>query len=473
MNRKKANTQTKKVRRKQPRVQAEQSAPRITHPNAGGIDIGATEIYVAVPAERDPQPVRHFTTFTDDLEKIAQWLLACKVTTVAMESTGVYWIPLYQVLESHGLKVCLVNAREAKNVPGRKTDVLDCQWLQTLHTYGLLRASFRPESEICALRSIHRHRDQLVETASCYVQHIQKALAQMNLQLHHVISDIVGVSGMAILDAILAGERNPQVLAKLRDPRIRSDIKTIERSLVGDWKPEHLFTLKQALAMYRYCQGQLQECDQQMSNQIATFESKTHEVLLPEQITGKQKSRKKTGKLLESIGWEQEFYRVFGTNLLEVPTISVNTVLTFLGEVGADLTRFASEHYFASWLRLSPANKITGGRIISSRTPRHKPRLAQALRISAMSLERSKTALGDQFRRFKAKMGAPKAITAMAHKLARILYAMITKKVAYNETQLQKNEQLRLQQRERWLRKQASSLGFIMVPNQLVTNQVT
>jgi len=212
------------------------ATPCVIHPEAAGIDIGATEIYVAVRADRDSKPVRRFESFTDDLHRIGDWLLSCGVKTVAMESTGVYWIGLYQILENRGFEVCLVNARQAKHVPGRKTDVLDCQWLQTLHTYGLLRGSFRPSGEICAMRSIYRHRAQLVETGSCYVQHMQKALTQMNLQIHHVLSDLTGVSGLAILDAIVSGERNAEVLARLRDPRVKTDLRTIERSLTGDWK---------------------------------------------------------------------------------------------------------------------------------------------------------------------------------------------------------------------------------------------
>src|SRR5256884_5392265 len=221
------------------------------NPNAAGVDVGATEIYLAVPADRDPQPVRHFSTFTEDLHAAADWLKACNIATVAMESTGVYWIPLFQILEARGFTVFLVNARHVKNVPGRKSDVSDCQWLQYLHSVGLLRGSFRPGQAVCTVRSILRHRDGLVQMASSHVQHIQKALDQMNLQLHHVISDITGMTGLAIIDAILDGERNPETLAALRDPRIVASRKTIARALVGDYRTEHLFTLQQSLRAYR------------------------------------------------------------------------------------------------------------------------------------------------------------------------------------------------------------------------------
>jgi transposase len=236
----------------------------VLHVDAAGIDIGATEIYVAVPPDRDSDPVRAFQTFTEELMALADWLQQCRVCTVAMESTGVYWIPLMQILESRGLEVYLVNARYAKNVPGRKTDVSDCQWLQYLHSVGLLKASFRPGPDVCAVRSLLRHRESLVELASQHVQHMQKALDQMNLQLHHVISDVTGITGLAIIDAVLGGERDGQKLASLRDPRIRATKDTIAKSLVGDYRPEHLFTLKQSVNLYRQYQKEIVECESEI-----------------------------------------------------------------------------------------------------------------------------------------------------------------------------------------------------------------
>jgi transposase len=234
--------------------------PHVIHQDAAGIDIGATEIFVAVPADRDETPVRCFPTFTQDLNALADWLQRCGIKTVAMESTGVYWIPLFQILETRGVEVCLVNAHHAKNAPGRRTDVSDCQWLQYLHSVGLLRASFRPAQEICSVRTLLRHREGLVQMASGHIQHMQKSLDQMNLQIHHVLSDITGVTGLAIIDAILAGERDPQVLAKLRDWRVRANGETVAKSLVGDYRREHLFTLRQSLAAYRQCQQLIAEC---------------------------------------------------------------------------------------------------------------------------------------------------------------------------------------------------------------------
>jgi transposase len=262
------------------------------NPNAAGVDVGATEIYIAVPVDRDPQPVRHFSTFTEDLHAVAAWLKACKIETVAMESTGVYWIPLFQVLEARGFTVFLVNARHVKNVPGRKSDVSDCQWLQYLHTVGLLRGSFRPEQAVCTVRSILRHRDSLVQMASSHVQHMQKALDQMNLQLHHVINDITGVTGLTIIKAILAGERNPHTLAALRDRRVKATEDTIAKSLVGDYRREHLFTLGQSLTAFRHYQELIGACDHEIEQYLEAFESKVdpREGSLPESKNEQQPS---------------------------------------------------------------------------------------------------------------------------------------------------------------------------------------
>ncbi len=263
----------------------------VIEPNAAGIDIGATEIFVAVPADRDPEPIRSFPTFTIDLERLADWLQQCQIRTVAMESTGVYWIPLFQILEKRKIDVRLVNAHHVKNVPGRKTDVSDCQWIQHLHAVGLLRGSFRPDDEICAIRSLWRHRDNLIQLATLHLQHMQKALDQMNLQIHHVISDLDGTTGLAIMDAILAGERDPLKLAQLRHPRIRASEETIMKSLVGDYREEHLFTLRQSLKAYRYYQELIQEVDAQVKQMMQRLPSKVAEGEEPPQGS-KRRARK-------------------------------------------------------------------------------------------------------------------------------------------------------------------------------------
>ena len=447
----------KKASQKLPVKAVELSAG--VHPHAAGIDIGAEEIYVAVGHDPEDKPVRCFSSFTDDLHRIGDWLLACGVKTVAMESTGVYWIPLFQILENKGLEVSLVNAREVKNVPGRKTDVQDCQWLLTLHTHGLLRGSFHPPAEIGAMRSIHRHRCQLVETNSCYIQHMQKALTQMNLQIHHVLSDITGVSGLAILDAIIAGQRDPQVLATLSHPRVRASRATIERSLNGNWQSEHIFTLTQAVEAYRFFLTKIQACDEELNHLMSKLESQSTQPLAADKKTGKQKWKQKTGPITSAFNWEEQLHRVFGVNLLEVPGISVSTALVWLSEVGTSLERFTSEHHFGSWLRLAPYNKISGGKILASRTPKHKHNLGLALRNAAQSLYHSKSELGEIFRRLKARLGAPKAITAMAYRLARILYAMITKKQGYDPKCTTRNESKRLLKKQAWLEKQLHNIN--------------
>jgi transposase len=431
------------------------------NPNAAGVDIVATEIYIAVPADRDAQPVRHFSTFTEDLHAAADWLKSCNIETVAMESTGVYWIPLFQILEARGFQAFLVNARHVKNVPGRKSDVSDCQWLQYLHSVGLLRGSFRPEQVVCTVRSILRHRDGLVQMACSHVQHIQKALDQMNLQLHHVISDITGVTGLAIIEAVLAGERNPQKLAKLRDGRIKVTEGTIAKSLVGDYRREHLFTLGQSLAAYRHYQGLIAACDREIEQCLETFESKADP---PEEPQSKSSGRQEPGGGRARFDLQSHLYRIFGVDLTRVPGVHTLTAQTLLGEIGPDLSRFANAAAFTSWLGLCPDNRISGGKVLSVKTRKVKNRAATALRMAAQSLYRSQSYLGHYFRRMRAKLGAPKAITAAAHKLARVIYHMVTTRQAYDETTCAQNEVQNRQRMEVRLRKQARDLGLEIIP---------
>jgi transposase len=390
----------------------------ILHVDAAGIDIGATEIYVAVPADRDRDPVQAFQTFTEELMKLADWLQECRIRTVAMESTGVYWIPLMQILESRGVDVYLVNARYAKNVPGRKTDVSDCQWLQYLHSVGLLKASFRPGPDVCAVRSLLRHRDSLVELASQHVQHMQKAFDQMNLQLHHVISDLTGTTGLAIIDAILGGEREGEKLASLCDPRIRATKDTIIKSLVGDYRPEHLFTLKQSVNLYRQYQNEIAACESELQRFLKRIQSKADpkEQPLP---PAKDSVRKcKVMAPVKALSLRDEAYRVLGVDLTTVPGLSVLTVQTIVAEIGPDFSKFRSAAAFSSWMGLCPDNNISGGKVLRTGTRKVKNRLAAALRMAAQSLQASQSGLGEFYRRMRAKLGAPKAITATAHKLA-------------------------------------------------------
>jgi transposase len=436
----------------------------VINPRAAGVDIGATSIYVAVPADRDPESVRRFGTFTQDLLLLARWLKQCGIHTVAMEATGVYWIPLFQILEEQGIEVCLVNARHVKNVPGRKSDVADCQWLQHLHSVGLLRGSFHPPQAVRAVRALLRHRDSLVKMAAAHVQHMQKALTQMNLQLHHVISDITGQTGLAILDAILAGERDPEMLAQLRHPGIKASKETIVRSLQGDWRPEHLFTLRQALDAYRYYQHLLAECDGEMERQLGGFESRIEPD--PAADPPRQRTIRGNQPRFASLDLAQELHRILGVDLTRVPGLDILTIYTCFSEVGQDLSRFPSANHFVSWLGLSPDNRVSGGKVLSVRTRKVKSRTAGALRLAAYTLSRSHSALGDYYRRMRARLGAPKAITAAAHKLARIIYHLLTTGQEYDESIFTRDEERYRQRRTKRLEREATALGYSLVPRE-------
>jgi transposase len=417
----------------------------VLHSDAAGIDIGATEIYVAVPPDRDSESVRMFGTFTRDLQALADWLQQTGIRTVAMESTGVYWIPLMQILESRGFEVYLVNAKHVRNVPGRKTDVSDCQWLQYLHSVGLLRPSFRPAQEICAVRSLWRHRETLVELATCHVQHMQKALDQMNLQIHHVISDITGLTGLAIIGAILDGERDTRKLALLRDPRIRASHETIAKSLEGDYQQEHLFTLRQSVELYQQYRKKILECEDESPAKDSVKKCK---VMKPAQ----------------ALTLRNEGYRILGVDLTTIPGISVLHVQTILAELGPDHSKFRNAAAFSSWMGLCPDNDISGGKVLRSGTRKVKNRIALALRMAAQSLQQSQTSLGEFYRRMRTRLGAPKAITAAAHKLARIVFHLLTTKEPYDDSVFAQLEELRNQRARKRLSAQARELGFHLVP---------
>lgn len=444
----------------------EKKAPElpVLNPTAAGIDIGATEIYVAVHPDCDPEPVRSFATFTEDLHRLADWLKTCQVNSVAMESTGVYWIPLFQILEQRGFEVCLVNARYYQNVPGRRTDVSDCQWLRHLHSVGLLRASFRPADQICVLRSLLRHRDSFIQAASSHVLRMQKALNQMNLQIHHVISDITGVTGLRIMDAVLAGERDPSKLAALRDGRIKASEASILKSLVGDYRREHLFTLRQCLAAWRNYQRLIAECDREIEEQLSTFDAAIDVLAKPLPPVKVHRRHLYTNE--PSFDLRGHLYRIFGVDLTAVPGISVLTAHTLLAEVGPDLARFRSGAAFASWLGLCPHNDISGGKKLSAKTRSVNNRAAGALRMAVNGLYKSQTWLGNFFRRMRAKLGAPKAITATAHKLARIIYQLLSARQPYDESIFAKSEQVARSRMEAKLKAQAKALGFQLIPTE-------
>jgi transposase len=390
---------------------------------AAGIDIGATSHFVAVPDGCDEKPVREFKTFTTNLNELAFWLKQCGIKTIAMESTGVYWIPVYELLEEQGFDVKLVDARQVKNVSGRKTDILDCQWLQQLHTYGLLNAAFRPTDEICELRAYVRQRSMLVQSSSRYVQQMQKALTQMNLQLHHVISDITGDTGMKIVRAIVNGERNADTLAEHRDPRCKNDIETIKLALTGNYRAEHLFALKQSLELYDYFQEKIQACDNEIEKKMAEFPTNAAVIDVP--IQQLNPNKKKVTKSSPTFNLGSELHRLTGVDLLAVPGVSTVTAMQLIGEIGLDMTRWKNAKQFASWLGLCPENKVSGGKRLSSKTKPSNNRAAATLRMAAFTLYRSPTALGAYLRRLKSRKGPLKAITATAHKLAKIIYNML------------------------------------------------
>jgi len=438
----------------------------ILEPNAAGIDIGAREIFVAVPPDRDADPVWVFSTFTEDLEEMAKWLVSCGVITAAMESTGVYWIPAYDVLEQHGVKPCLVDAHGMKNVPGRRTDWHECQWLQFLHSVGLLRAAFRPEGDVCAVRSMMRHRTELVEMTNQHIQHMHKALTQMNVQIQHVISDLTGLTGLAIVDAIIAGQRDPAALAKLRDPHIKASEETIRKSLVGNWRAEHLFTLQQSRESYQHYQEQISDCDEAIEKMLMAFAPRVDPAArpLPPDRKRKQRGRKKKN-VNPKTGFDlrTESYKLFGVDLTQIPGLMAMVLMLF-SEVGRDMSRWPTAAQFVSWLALCPDNDISGGRVLWRGMRRVHNRAGDLFRMAAYSLHHDQTPLGDYLRRMKSKLGPAGATTATAHKIAIIFYTMVNKQIEYDATLWAQRDAQREKRFEAKLKRQAQQLGYKLVP---------
>jgi transposase len=440
----------------------------VLEPNAAGIDIGAREIFAAVPPDRDEHPVRVFDSFTEDVQALADWLIACGITTVAMESTGVYWIPLYEILEKRGVKPCLVDARHMKNVPGRRTDWHECQWIQFLHSVGLLRSAFRPDEQVCAVRAVTRHRTEMVQMASQHIQHMHKALTQMNVQLHHVISDLTGVTGGAIVDAILTGERDAAVLAQLRDPRIKASEETVRKSLVGNWRAEHLFTLKQSREMYRHYQEQIVACDQQIESLLGGFDPRVNpdqKPLPPDRKRNRSgnKRRKKNGNPNPGYDLRTEAYKLFGVDVTQIPGVEM-MALTLFSEVGRDMSRWPTAACFVSWLALCPDNDISGGRVLWKGMRLVHNRAGQMFRMAANSLHHTQTPMGHHLRRMKAKLGPAAAITATAHKIAIVFYTMVKNQVEFDESIWAQRDAAREKRLEERLRRQAAQRGYKLVP---------
>ena len=428
--------------------------------NAAGVDIGSERHMVAVPEGRDEVSVREFGAFTADLNALADWLQQCGVTTVAMESTGVYWIPLFELLEGRGFEVKLVDARHVKNVSGRKSDILDCQWIQQLHTYGLLAGAFRPPDEICVLRSYLRQREMLIQTSSMHIQHMQKALQQMNLLLHNVVSDITGVTGMKIIKALLAGERNPQVLASHRDKHCQHSSATIAKSLVGNYRAEHLFALRQAVDLYEIYQAKITDCDEAIVKQVECQPDITNDPPPPTAKRSRVRDRMRSGVNVRDL-----LFKKSGVDLFAIPGLGPDTLLVLASEVGFDLTAWKTVKHFTSWLGLCPGTKISGGKVLSRKVKRNPNRATQAFRMAAATQARSKTALGAFYRRIKSRTGGKQAITATAHKIARIYFALLTQGTTYVELGQQAYEQKYQERRLKHLITQAKSLGFQLVPS--------
>lgn len=424
-------------------------------PNCAGVDVGASKHWVAVPDDRDARPIRCFGPMTTDLHALADWLSSCNIDTVVLESTGVYWIPMFEILEQRGFKVFLADTRQIKYVPGRKSDVQDCQWLRDVMTWGLLRAAFRPADSICQVRAVVRQQQLLITDQSHWIQRMQKSLLEMNIQLTEVLSDVMGATGEDIIRAILRGERDPQVLASFRRGTVKATAEQIAAALTGNWRDEHLLVLRQAVTAYDCLATLINDCNAEIKR------------LLPERATTSVdlgKPPRPGSKIRSDYDLRQMLANWAGVDLTRIPGVAATTALTILSEVGPDLSRFPNVKHFCSWLTLSPGTKISGGKVLSSRTRHSASRVRKALKMAAQSLSHSKSALGAYYRRLCTRMDAPRANTAAAHKLARLVYFMLTRGQAFVE---QGVEQYELQQRQRSvaaLKRRATDLGFKLQP---------
>jgi transposase len=453
----------KRPQRRRPWKQPASASPSLLeriNPNAAGIDCGSAAHYVAVPADRDPTPVRAFPTFTADLHRLADWLTACGVTTVAMESTGVYWIPLYEILEARGLAVVLVNARHVKNVPGRKSDVVDCQWLQELHSVGLLRGSFRPPAAIAALRALLRHRETLGQSAATHVHRMQKALVEMNLQLPLVLTDITGVTGLRIIRDIVAGQTDPHALAQHRDVRCQASEGDIIAALTGHYRPEHLFVLRQNLELFDMYHRQLTACDAAIEAHVATLAAQAPPPATP---LPAPRTKPKPRDNAPRFDMRTPLHQLTGVDLSQIDAIGPYSALRLLAEIGTDMSRWPTEKHFTAWLTLAPQNKISGGRLLSSKTQPSANRAAGILRLSAMSLSRTETALGAFYRRLAYRVGKAKAITATARKLAILVYRTLKAGLLYQDPGAAAYTAHHRARVLRHLRQRAATLGFALV----------
>ena len=440
--------------RRRPAKSTRQQMLLTVHPHAAGMDIGSRFHVVAVPPDRSPEPVRTFESFTADLHRMVDWLVELGITTVAMESTGVYWIPAFEMLEARGLEVLLVNARHVKNVPGRKTDVHDAVWLQQLHQHGLLRGSFRPAQTLAALRAYLRHRERLLEYAAAHIQHMQKALMLMNVQLHHVVSDITGATGMKIIRAIVAGNHDPATLASYRDIRCQASVETITEALIGHYRAEHVVALRQALELYDCYQAKVAECDQAIEAALASCEQADPEMPLP---AARYRTRQANEPRFDV---RTALFQLLGTDLTQLHGFGAYTALRLIGECGTDMTKWPTAKHFTSWLTLAPDNQISGGKLLSTKTRRSANRAAKILRLAAVNVGKTQTALGAFYRRLAARVGKAKAVTATARKLAVLFYNALRHGMAYQDPGATYYEEQYRQRVLQGLRRRAKALGY-------------
>jgi transposase len=442
-----------------------QQVMKLHNPDAAGIDISSKEHYVAVPADRCKRPVRRFSSYTEDLYNLAKWLKECKIKTVAMESTGIYWYHLFTILEATGIDVYLVNAHKVKNVPGRKSDISDCQWLQQLHSYGLLSNSFQPDELTRMLRNYVRQRKTIIKELSTSIQRMQKALELMNIKLNNVISDITGQSGMRMIKAIIEGERNTEVLAGFADPRVKASKAIIRKSLRGTWREDQLFNLQLAYNHFLFLKGQIQECDQKSEELIKRFDK--------ENELDKQLPKDKPSKNQPGFNVRQHLYESLGVDVMKIYGIKGTVALTVFSETGPNLKeKFPTEKQFLSWLNVVPNNKITGGKVISSRVKPKKNKAGQAFREAANSLWRAQNPIGDYLRKKKAGRGSSQAIVATARKLASIYYKMVTEKVEFDVKILKTHTQKTLDIYCKNLEKKLFKLKFQLNYNVISQEQV-
>jgi transposase len=447
------------MRRRHPKHAHPDALPGV-NPNAAGLDIGSEEIWACVPDDRDPQPVRLFGTVTPDLYALADWLAACRIKTVAMESTGVYWIPAYEILEARGFQVHLVNARHLKHVPGRKSDVKDGQWIQHLHTCGLLSGSFRPAAEMCALRAYLRHRATWPEYRAAHIQHMQKALQQMNVQLTQVLTDITGVTGLGIIRAIVTGERDPVRLARFRDPRWASSMEEIAKALTGHYQPEHVFALTQALALYDAYTEQVRACDAAIERRFQAIKPVRPDELPPLNRRNKHTTHNKNAPVYDARGM---LYQLAGIDLVAIPGLHASTVQTILSEIGLDMRKWPNVKAFCSWLGLAPRHEISGGKVLRRSTLKTRNRAGQAFRLAAQAAGRSHSGLGAFYRRMRARLGPASAIVATAHKIARTVYHLLTHRTPFCDLNPEEYSQRARAREIATMRKKAARLGLTLV----------